>query len=302
MASSISPWFIASYDAALHAVPEHGARLKDTVRIKSGVVGETHRFPAMGKVIARSRPTFQPIETAPFEKKKPEARLRNAEHFAHLDEYEVSQTNVTAAPGYARGSRMAVERACDQRIIEAWGINAGDTRNTEAIGLTIPQSGETTSATAAHPVGGPRPVAVPANAVTPEKLARILTQLKVRGVGKGDMLTFAHNDVHFQWIAQIDQLLSRDYSERGFMATGDVPPIYGMQWRGIEARDEGGIDSNVGIVYAKASTGLAEGTVQRMRVTDWLPQLQLWQIGAKINVGATAIDNNMMAETTLAVS
>ena len=270
--ATISELFIESYDAALHAVPQHGSRLKDTVRIKSGVVGDRHRFPVLGKAIARSRLPLQPIQSGPTEKKKPEALLRNAEHFEFLDEYEVSETNVAAAPGYARNSRMAVERACDQRIIDAW--NATLPSDTQAYGTLQPLSAAAT--------------------LNRAEVAKALTVLLANGVGTGDMLTIAYNQMQFEDIAGIDELLSRDYSERGFVATGTPPPIYGMQWRGVETREEGGVADNRGFVYAKNSTGLAEGTVMRMRVTDWRADIGGWQIGAKINVGATRIDNTML--------
>lgn len=275
--ATISDLFIASYDAALHAVPQHGSKLKNTVRIKSGIMGDRHRFPVLGKAIARSRPAFQPIQSGSTVKRKPEALLRNAEHFVFLDEYEVSETNVAAAPGYARNSRLAVERACDQRIIAAWDATLPST--TQAYGTLQARTANV--------------------ALSRGEMAKALTVLLRNGVGTGDMLTFAYSQRQFEAIAGIDELLSRDYSERGFVATGTPPPIYGMQWRGIETREEGGIADNNGYLYAKNSTGLAEGTVMRMRVTDWRPDIGAWQIGAKLFVGATRIDNTMISRRGL---
>ena len=283
---TLDPILIDSFDSNLHGVPQHGAKLKDTVRTRMGVVGTTHRFPALGKGRARQRGALQPIQPVTSEKAKPRATLNNAEDFEFLDIYQMAETNVSAMAGYAKNARMAVERQCDQRI-----LNAMDSPNTDAIGTMI-------AANAGKPAN---------NFVTLEKLVTMITALLRRGNTVGDRITFTYNQAHFEKIGQITQLLSRDYSERGFMATGNVPPVYGMQLRGIEDRveEEGnitGLPVAKGFCYAMGGVGLALGNVQKMRVIDWRPDLQSWQIGAMILAGATVIDQNMLQEQTLAIA
>ena len=284
--ATLDPILIASFDEALHGVPQQGSRLKDTWRNRMGVVGTTHRFPALGKGRARTRGALQPIQPVTTEKAKPQAQLTNAEDFEFLDIYEMAETNVSAFAGYAKNSRMAVERQCDER-----GIRAMRTISTEAIGNPLPANNSASQTTAAATIAADGFKAV-ADQVTVQKLAKALTSLLARGYAVGETITFAYSQRHFEHIAQIDQLLSRDYSERGFLSTGRVPPIYGMDWRGIEDREEGGISPTEGWVYAKSAVGFVSGNVSKMRVTDWRPDLQAFQVGAMLLIGATAIDRN----------
>ena len=293
--ATLDPILIASFDEALHGVPQMGSRLKDTWRNKMNVVGTTHRFPALGKGRARTRGALQPIQPITTEKAKPQAALTNSEDFEFLDIYEMAETNVSAFAGYAKNSRMAVERQWDER-----GIRAMRAPSSDAIGNPLPSNAADTAA-ATHAMTGITGRDKAANVVSIEKLAKALTALLRRGNAVGEPITFAYSQRHFENIAQIDQLLSRDYSERGFMSTGRVPPIYGMDWRGIEDREEGGITATEGWVYVRHGVGFAAGNVSKMRVTDWRPDLQAFQVGAMVLCGAVVIDRNCVQPVTLAV-
>lgn len=283
---TISALMINAFDRALHGVPQHGAMLKDTIRVVSGVGAEDHRFHAIGKAIARTRAALQPIQASPTVKAKPKATLELKEHYEFLDDFEASRLSVSAMAGYGRNSRLAVERACDE-----WVIRALRGPNNDAIGAAIAAN---TAAKLAPDL--------PANQDIAAKLTTIadrFTQLLRRGVGTGDMLTLAYSDRHFPAIVSITQLISRDYSSKGMIATGRPPPLFGMQWRGMEDREEGGIAVGEAWMYAKNGTGLALGNIARMRDISWRNDLNAWQIGARITGGATVIDRNMLAPLAL---
>lgn len=269
---TISALMISAFDRALHAVPQHGSMLKDTVRVVTGVGAQDFRFHALGKARARTRAALQPIQASPTIKAKPKVTLELMEHYEFLDDWEATRLSVTAMAGYGRNSRLAVERACDQWIIEAL-----NNINTDAIneGITRPGTAETMDL---------------------EHISMRYTALLRKGVGSGDMLTLAYGQEHFEDIVSINQLISRDYSERGFIATGRPPPLFGMQWRGIEDRVEGGFATAEGPIYAKNGVGLALGNISRMRDISWRNDLNAWQIGARITGEATAIDKDMIAQ------
>ena len=126
-----------------------------------------------------------------------------------------------------------------------------------------------------------------------------MTVLLRKGVTPADMLTCIYPQTQFTHIADITQLISRDYSERGFIATGTVPPLYGMGWIGVEDRPEGGVMGTQCMVLAKNSLGLALGDVENMRDISWRNDLNAWQIGAKLLGGATVIDKEMLVGITV---
>ena len=277
--ATLSAFLIMTYDRALHGVPQRGSLLKDAVRMESGIEALTHHFPAQGKAIARARAALQPIQAGPTEKARPSCTLRNREHYEFLDQYQVRQTNVQAMTNYGKNSRMAVERACDQMVLDAL-----DTPSSQAIG------------TAALP----RPGA--AVKVTVAALATAMTALMKRGNSTGDMMSFIYSQGHFENITKIDQLISRDYVPRGFISTGEIPTLFGTRWIGVETRAEGGIPDNTGYVIAKPGTGLALGNVQNMRDIWWNNMNKSWAIGAQFLGGSTMIDKNQFAELNLDVS
>ena len=277
-AETLSPLLIQTYDRKLHGVPQRPSVLKDTVRMETGIVGMNHHFPAIGKAIARTRAALQPVQASPTVKARPKADFELKEHFEFLADHEAAQTNVSAAAKYGMNSNDAVERACDQ-----WIIDAMETVSTSAIGPTpIPDQAVSFAADAGA-----------------NEMAKVLMQLLDRGVSTGDMLTIAYDELMFQSIAKIEQLISRDYSERGFVSSAKIPRLWGMQWRGVEHREEGGISPDTRMyVYARESTGLALGTIVRQRRIGWREDLLAYQIGARILGGATRIDNNMILRVT----
>ena len=271
---SLSALLIASFDRALHAVPQKGGMLKDTVRVETGIVGEDHAFPALGKAVARTRASLQPIQASPTVKARPKATLELLEHYEFLADDQVARTNVNAMAGYGRNSRLAIERGCDQ-----WIIDAVKTINTQAIGSPL------SSPTAAK--------------VSKEFLTAQMTSFKSAGVAASQQITFSYNEKHFTNIAEINELLSRDYSERGFVESGTIPRLYGMQWRGIETREEGGWGDTESGMWAKDGIGLALGTIDRMSDVSWRNDLNAYQIGARLLGGSTAIDKQMVVSPTL---
>ena len=280
---TISALFINAFDRALHGVPQHGAMLKDTIRVVTGVGAEDYRFHAIGRAVARTRAALQPIQASPTNKRKPKATLELREHYEFLDDWEAARLSVSAMAAYGKNSRLAVERACDE-----WIIRALRSPNSDAIGATI---------TANSPAMKLAPD-LPNNGDVSAKLTTIsgrFTQLLRRGVGTGDMLTLAYSEQRFPEIVSITQLISRDYSNKGMIATGKPPPLFGMQWRGMEDRVEGGIAATEAWMYAKNGTGLALGNIARMRDISWRNDLNAWQIGARFTGGATVIDRNMLA-------
>ena len=274
---TLSALQISSFDRALHRAPQKASVLKDTVRVESGIMAENHRFPAIGKKVARTRAALQPIQANPSAKAKPQCNLDLFEDYEHLADHEVARTNVNAMTTYGMNSRDAVERRCDQ-----WIVDAMDTINPQAL--------------------GPGTLTTPAKAnLDAALIGEAMAQLLNVGLTTRDMMTIAYNELQFEAIVKINALISRDYSERGFIATGRPPPMFGLQWRGMENRStaEGGIGAEQAFMYAKNGVGLAMSGLVKLRDISWRNDMNAWQIGARIMGGATAIDKNMVLELAL---
>ena len=284
---TLSPLLIQTYDRKLHGVPQRGSVLKDTVRMESGLTTMTHHFPATGKAVARTRAALEPVQASPTLKARAATTFELREHFEFLADHEAAQTNVSVAARYGMNSNNAVERACDQ-----WIINALGNINSDAIGQ--PQTAQTGFNFKPDTAAGTGGIV---------DIGKAYTQLLNRAVSSADGVTIVYSELQFEGIVQINQLISRDYSPRGFISSGNVPPIYGMQWRGIESRAEAnatglGMDATEAYMYAREGLGLAIGTINRQRRIDWRSDLLAYQIGARILGNATAIDKNMIVPIT----
>ena len=57
MSKFLSSAAIASFDADIKQAYQDGAKLEDTVTLRTGITGSTHRFPKLGKGMATPRIT-----------------------------------------------------------------------------------------------------------------------------------------------------------------------------------------------------------------------------------------------------
>ena len=278
---TLLPILIENYSAKLHTEPERGSLLMQHVRVDANVEGQTHHVPVIGKAIAGERGVSQPVMPDPVQKARPSLNIRNREHWQFIDRYQNVETNVELFAKFGTASRMACDRACDQMI-----LNGLDNVNAQAFG-TMAQA---------------RPGA--AEKVSVKAIATACTALLKKGVSLMDNLVFIYSESHFTNIVGIDQLISRDYSERGLIRTGRIPSLFGITWVGVETRVEGGIPDNTGYLIAKEGIclGLLATYGNTMQSNDWRPDVQSWQIGATFAGGATAVDKGMLTELNLDAS
>ena len=276
---TLLPILIQSYSSKLHTEPERGSLLMPHVRVDGNIEGMTHHLPVIGKAIAGERGPSQPVMPDPVQKARPSLNLANREHWQFIDRYQNVETNVELFAKFGTASRMACDRACDQMI-----LNALDNVNAQAFG-TMAQA---------------RP-ADPGVKVSVKEIAKACTALLQKGVSLMDNLVFIYSEAHFTNIVGIDQLISRDYSERGLIRTGRIPSLFGIQWVGVETRIEGGIPENTGYLIAKEgiALGLLNTYGNSMQHNAWRDDVMSWQIGATFAGGSTAVDKGMLTELNL---
>lgn len=273
---TLKPYLIQAYDRAVTKVPQRAGVLKDTVRVVGPIMAETHNFPAIGKKVARTRQALQPIQANPSAKARPGCTMELLEDYEHIADHEVAQTNVSIMTTYAENSREAVERGCD-----AWILNALDDVNDDAIGSALSR------------IPG-------AGVISKAMVGRAISSFLNAGWTLSDMITIVYPETQFEAIASIVELIDRDYSARGFVATGRPPPFYGIQWRGIEKRDEAeaNLGDTKGFMHVKNAVGLAMSGLVKLRDISWRNDLNAWQVGARMMGASTVIVKQGVMELT----
>lgn len=269
MARSLTNNKVAEFDAMVKQAYQGTSKLRNTIRVKTGVVGATHQFPKFGKGLATPRLPQTDVIPMNVQQTNVVATLEDWNAPEYTDIFDQQKVNYSERAELAMTIAMAIGRRQDQLIIDSW---------TAAIPFaTIPK---TVGAT---------------NAMNMTKLRRAARLLNDSAVPAGDR--------HIAWSpAASEQLLgstpatSSDFNSVKALVNGDINSFVGFQFHMIETRDEGGLplSGTDRTLYAyhggsRGSTGLAVGIDFRTTV-DWIAEKTSWLSNGLFSAGAIVID------------
>jgi hypothetical protein len=133
MSTSITTAFITSYEAKVHEVFQRkGSYLKDAVRMKTDVVGNTAVFQKIGKGIATTKARHGTITPMNQTHTAPSCTLADFYAGDWVDKLDEAKTNIGERDVIASGGAMALGRKCDDQITVVL-----DTTSQTVITLTV---------------------------------------------------------------------------------------------------------------------------------------------------------------------
>jgi hypothetical protein len=133
MSTSIDTAFITSYEAKVHEVfQRQGAYLKDSVRVKDGVVGSTAVFQKIGKGTATTKARHGTITPMNQTHTAPSCTLADFYAGDWIDKLDEAKTNINERDALASGGAMALGRKVDDQITTVL-----DTTTQTTITLTV---------------------------------------------------------------------------------------------------------------------------------------------------------------------
>lgn len=276
MSTTLSVAAIASFDADVkHAYQDMG-KLRDTVRVKSGVVGSTHRFPTLGAGLATKRVKQTDVVPMNLVHSNATATLEDWNAAEYTDVFDDAKTNISEREELATSIAKAISRREDQLIIDAL----------EATSTTL---------TVASSVGG-------ANTdLNVDKLRRASRLLGDGGVGEDEDITYVGSYVGREALLGETETTSADYNTVRALVNGDINSFMGMSFKWIATRAEGGLDLTAGdrttFAYAKTAIGHAIGMDQRMEV-NYIPTKTSWLANMLFSAGSVEIDAGGVVEVT----
>lgn len=276
MSISLPTAAIASFDAEVkHAYQERG-KLRDTVRVKQGVVGSTHRFPKLGAGLASRRVPQTDVVPMNLVHSNVTVTLEDWNAAEYTDVFNEAKTNISERAELASSIAKAIQRREDQLIIDAL----------EATATTL---------TVASSVGG-------ANTdLNIDKLRRIGRLFGDNGVGEDEMLTYVGSYVGREALLAETEVTSADYNSVRALVNGSVTSFLGLEFKWIATRAEGGLDLTAGdrtsFAYAKSAVGEAIGIDARMEV-NYIPTKTSWLANMLFSAGAVEIDAGGVVEVT----
>jgi hypothetical protein len=274
---NLSDEAIQSFDAEVKEANQGEIMLGGTVRVKSNVVGESHRFPKLGKGMARKR-------TNPYSKLVPMG-LQYSHVTATLEEYHATEWSSIwdnqVVPWddrsmLANAIRKAIERRKDQLIVDA--LDAAATPQTVGINIGGTNSG--------------------LNVDKLRRTARLLDDKEAPTDGR----TFLGSTIGKEQLLGQTAVTSADFNSVRALVNGEISTFMGFAYRWMAARDEGGLplaaNQRTNFAYVKPGMGLADAGLDTLVNVDWIPENAAWLNDQGFKAGAVGIDTDDIVEIT----
>jgi len=269
MSATLSSAAIAQFDAEVkHAYAKSGM-LRGTVRVRTGIVGSTHRFPKLGKGAATRRTTQADVTPMNVAHTNATATMEDWCAAEYTDIFDQAAVNFDERRELATTIAGAIGRREDQLILDA--IDAATVANTVSQHIGGTNTGLNTA-----------------------KIRRAKRLLDAGGVpmGKGER-TLAISAIGLEQLLGETVATSSDYAPVKALFDGEVDYWVGFQFKTMESRDEGGIPLSSTIrtnyAYHRGALGLAVGIDFRTEV-NYIPQKTSWLSNGLFKAGAVAVD------------
>ena len=267
MAISISNAFVTLFDAEVKQAYQGESVLRNTVRLRTGVEGSTHKFPKIGKGVAQVR--IPQTDVNPMNVNYSQATVTLSDYIAaeYSDIFNQAKVNFDERSELVQVVSKAIGRRADQLIIDA--LAASGTTNTVASSI----GGTNTN-------------------LNLDKLLAAKQKMDAANVPMEGrhMLIHANN---LSALLGETEVSSADYNSVKALVAGELNTFLGFQFHTIGDRDEGGLSISSGdrVVYAwhQQAVGMAEGMGIRTEI-NYVPEKTSFLVSSMFSAGAITID------------
>lgn len=270
MSASATTNFITSFDTMVKQAYQGTMKLRNTVRVKSGVVGSTHKFPTLGKGIATERVRLTDVVAMNLTHGNATATLTDWNAPEYSDVFDINKLAFDEKKELAQAVAAAMGRRLDQLIINAMATSANATQ----VGVSI--GGSNTN-------------------INIEKILRAKRLLDDAGVPNDGRRHMALSAQALEAALTEVEIGSSDYNVLKPLVSGEIKSWAGFQFHMIETRDEGGLPKTSNIrnnfAWHADSVGLAIGMDMKTEI-NYIPEKTSWLINGLFSAGAVTIDTN----------
>jgi len=269
MAISISNAFVTLFDAEVKQAYQADAVLRNTVRLRSGVQGATHKFPKIGAGVATVR--VPQTDVTPLNVDYSQATVTLADYIAaeYSDIFNQAKVNFDEKRELVQVVGKAIGRRADQIVIDAI-------------------AGSGTSLTVSNDIGGTD------TNLNVAKLREAKRLMDANNVPMDDRYLLIHASNLSNLLSETS-VTSSDFNTVKALVQGDINTFLGFSFITIGDRSEGGLtgggsgsDRNV-YAWHKSAVGMAEGMGIRSEI-NYIPEKTSWLVASMLSAGATAID------------
>ena len=267
MAQNVTTAFVTLFDAEVKQAYQAKSVLRGTTRMRSGVAGNTVKFPKIGKGVAT--PRVPQTDVTPLNVTYSQVTVSMSDYIAaeYSDIFHQSHINFDERRELVEVVSNSIARRQDQLIIDA--LNAASSPSTVATS-----------------VGGA------ASNMNIDKLraaAKAMNEKNVPSQGR-------HLLMH---ASQLDALLgetettSSDFASVKALVRGEIDTFMGFKFITIGDRDEGGLpkpSTRTCFAWHMDAVGYAESMAQKTEV-NYIPEKTSFLVSSMFSAGAVAIDD-----------
>jgi len=269
MAISISNAFVTLFDAEVKQAYQADAVLRNTVRLRSGVQGATHKFPKIGAGVATVR--VPQTDVTPLNVDYSQATVTLADYIAaeYSDIFNQAKVNFDEKRELVQVVGKAIGRRADQIVIDAI-------------------AGSGTSLAVSNDIGGTD------TNLNVAKLREAKRLMDANNVPMDDRYMLIHASNLSNLLSETS-VTSSDFNTVKALVQGEINTFLGFNFITIGDRTEGGLTGGGSgsdrTVYAwhKSAVGMAEGMGIRSEI-NYIPEKTSWLVASMLSAGATAID------------
>jgi len=267
MAINVSTAFVDLFDSEVKQAYQAESLLRGTMRTRSGVAGNTVKFPTIGKGVATLRVPQTDVTPLNITYGQLTATMEDYIAAEYSDIFQQSHINFDERSELVQVVSKSIARRMDQICIDALNAATG----TSAVATTVGPGGNTD--------------------MNIEKLRATAKALNEKNVPSEGRYLLMH-------ATQLDSLLgeqeitSQDFAAVKALVQGEINTFMGFNILTMGDRDEGGIpkpSTRTCFAWHKDSMGYAESMSQKTEV-NYVPEKTSFLVSSMFSAGSVAID------------
>jgi hypothetical protein len=269
MSTNLSPAFVQLFEAEVHQAYQGAAVLRGAGRTRTGVTGDTVKFPKVGKGTASVRVPQTDVTPINAAFSQVSVSMQDFVASEYSDIFNQQKVNFDERQELAQVVGNAIGRREDQIIIDA--LNAASAGSTVA--KTVVTSG---SAAASNLNVG--------------KLLAAKKALDAKNVPAADRHIVIHAN-NLSGLLGDERAISSDFQTINALVNGSVGSMLGFTFHSIGDRDEGGLPLATAdrTCFAFHRSALGVGIAPKTEI-NYIPEKTSFLVTAMLSMGAGAID------------
>jgi hypothetical protein len=279
MAQSITNAFVTLFDAEVKQAYQSESVLRQAVRLRSGVQGQTYKFNKLGKGSATARIPQTDVTPLNVTYSQVTATMSDYNAAEYSDIFHQAKVNFDERSELVQVVSKAIGRRIDQLVIDA--LNGASGASTVAKNVV-------TSGSAAN------------SNLNVGKLIAAKKALDTKNVPFDDRCIAVHAN-NLAGLLGDERAVSGDFASIKALVSGEINTFMGMKFIVLGDRDEGGLPltSNDRSIFAfhRSAIGMAENMAQKTEI-NYVPEKTSFLVNSMFSAGAVSIDDEGVVKIT----